>query len=210
MKQVLTLIALIAFTTGVFSQENRVEINKSFSDITEVIVDVVFCNIDIQASDSPDVSVKGLIQWDKKNDQFQFETKVQGTTLYVNVKHPKKYRSRTSGNLSLTMPAMTDLEASSVSGTIRATGVGQRSVKLTTVSGDIEASKIGSPVKATSISGNIQLNAIQGHVTTSTISGNQYLADVDGNLKGSSISGNFKIINLKGNREISTVSGSVR
>lgn len=210
MKRLITFIAMTAFATFVFAQENRVEINKSFPNITEVIVDVVFCNIDIQPSDDSNVIIKGYIEWNKKNDTFQFETKVKGTTLYVNVKHPKKFKSSTSGKISLTMPAMTDIDVSSVSGNILASGVGQRYVKLSTVSGDIEASKIGSKVKASSVSGNIQLTDINGHVSTSTISGNQHLADVSGNLKGSSISGNFKIINLKGNREISTVSGSVR
>lgn len=210
MRRLITFIALTAFATFVFAQENQVEINKSFPNITEVIVDVVFCEVNIVASEEADVSVKGYIQWDKKSDQFQFETKVNGTTLYIDVKHPKKYRSRTSGNLSLVMPVMTDIDVSSVSGNIQASGVGQRYVKLSTVSGDIKATKIGSKVKASSVSGNIQLTNINGHVSTSTISGNQHLADVEGNLKGSSISGNFKITNLKGNREISTVSGSVR
>ena len=210
MKRLVTFIALLTFATFVFAQENKVEINKSFPNITEVIVDVVFCEVDIQSSENPDVSVQGYIKWEKEKYQYEFITKVTGTTLHVEVKHPRHSKGRTAGKLTLKMPAMTDIDVSSVSGNILASGVGQRYVKLNTVSGDIEASKIGSKVKASSVSGNIQLTAINGHVSTSTISGNQYLADVDGNLKGSSISGNFKIINLKGNREISTVSGSVR
>jgi len=210
MKRLITFTALLTFATFVFAQENQVEINKSFPNITEVIVDVVFCEVDIQASEDADVSVEGLIKWQKEKHQYEFVTKVSGTTLHVEVKHPRHSKGRTIGKIALKMPAMTDIDVSSVSGNIRASGVGQRYVKLNTVSGEIEASKIGSKVKASSVSGNIQLTDINGHVSTSTISGNQHLADVSGNLKGSSISGNFKIINLKGNREISTLSGSVR
>jgi len=210
MRRLITFIALMAVTTFVFAQNNQVEINKSFPNITEVIVDVVFCQVDIQASEDADVSVEGIIKWEKEKYQYEFVTKVSGTTLHVEVKHPRNSKGRTSGKIILKMPAMTDIDVSSVSGNISASGVGQRYVKLNTVSGEIEASKIGSKVKASSVSGNIQLTDINGHVSTSTISGNQHLADVSGNLKGSSISGNFKIINLKGNREISTVSGSVR
>lgn len=186
------------------------KIDETFENITDIEVDVIFSNINIEATDGNTVSVKGLIEWSNAKQDFEIITEVRGTTLHIEVDHPRNVKGNTSGNFDIKLPALTDVKVNTISGNVNAAGVGQQSIKLNSISGNLNGEKLTGDVKATTISGNIYLSDIKGHVKTSSISGNLKLIDVDGNLKGSSVSGDFRIENLKGNKEISTVSGSVR
>ncbi|WP_212188763.1 DUF4097 family beta strand repeat-containing protein [Carboxylicivirga sediminis] len=210
MKQLTILIGLLICTLVAFGQTKKVEVDKTFDNITDVEVNVVFSDVVVEAADGNTVHVTGSLTWDRDKDEYEIVTRQSGTTLYVEVKHPRNSRGSAEGQFYITMPAMTDVDVNSVSGDIKVSGVGQRKVKCNTVSGDIVAEKIGSDISANTVSGDIALNGVKGNAKSNTVSGDAELSDIDGNLKGNSVSGDFRITNLKGNREISTLSGSVR
>ncbi len=209
MKRTFMLISLLCCIILAGAQNKSTAIDKTFENITEVEINVVFSDVIVKSVEGNTVSVKGTIKWDRDKDKYEIKTRQSGTILIVDVDHPQKAKGRVSGELYLTMPAMTDVNINSISGDIKISGVGQRKVKCNTVSGDITANKIGSDLHATNVSGNIELDDIKGSVKSNTISGNHTINNVDGNFKGSSISGNFRITNLKGSRDISTLSGNV-
>ncbi|MCU4177839.1 DUF4097 family beta strand repeat-containing protein [Carboxylicivirga sp. N1Y90] len=205
------LILIGAFTVfSLFATAQEAKIDETFENITEIEVDVIFSNVNIEATDGNTVSVKGLIEWSNTKQDFEIITEVRGTTLHIEVDHPRNVKGNTSGNFDIKLPSLTDVKVNTISGNVKLNGVGQQSIKLNSISGNLNGDKLTGDVKATTISGNIYLSDIKGHVKTSSVSGNLKLSDVDGNLKGSSVSGDFRIENLKGNKEISTVSGSVR
>jgi len=210
MKKISILIALFCTVMLASGQQGSTSVDKTFENITEVEVNVVFSDIIIKAGEGNAVHVKGELNWDREKDEYKITTRQSGTTLIVEVDHPRHSRGRASGEFTITMPAMTDADLNSVSGNINVNGVGQRKVKCNTVSGNISADKIGSDISANNVSGNIRLNGIKGNAKSNTVSGNLTASNIDGNLKANSVSGDFTITNLKGNREISTLSGSVR
>jgi len=210
MKKILTFIGIICICATLHSQNRKVEVDKTFENITEVEVNVVFSEVVIESTSGNEVRVQGSINWEREKDDYEIVTRKSGTTLIVEVEHPRNSRGSASGKFHITMPTMTDADVNSVSGDIEITGIGQRKVKCNNVSGDITANKIGSDISANTVSGDITLNDIKGNAKSNTVSGDAELSNIDGNLKGNSVSGDFRIINLKGNREINTLSGSIR
>ena len=210
MKKSFTLIALLCIIALVSAQNKNVSIDKTFENITDVKVNVIFSDVVVKAAEGNTVSVKGSIQWERTKNNYEIKTRQSGTILIVEVVHPRNTKGNASGEFYITMPAMTDVDISSISGDIMVDGVGQRKVKCNAVSGDITAQQIGSDVYAGSVSGDIRLSNIKGNAKANTVSGDLTLSNIDGNFKGSSVSGDFNVTNLKGTREISTVSGSVR
>lgn len=210
MKKLFLLIGIIGFSLVAMAQDRKVEVDKTFENITEVEVNVVFSDVLIEQSSGNSVHVTGSVTWERDKDEYEIITRKSGTTLIVEVDHPRNSRGSASGKFYITMPAMTDADVNSVSGDIKVSGVGQRRVKCNTVSGDIVASKIGSDIYANTVSGDINLDGVKGNAKSNTVSGDAELSNIDGNLKGNSVSGDFRITNLKGNREISTLSGSIR
>ncbi len=210
MKQLTILISLTILSVFACAQSKKVEVDKTFENITNVEVNVVFSDVVVEAAEGNTVHVTGSLSWTRERDEYEIVTRQSGTTLYVEVKHPRNSRGGANGQFHITMPAMTDVDVNSVSGDIKVSGVGQRKVKCNNVSGDIIAQKIGSDLSANTVSGDISMNGVKGNAKSNTVSGDAELANIDGNLKGNSVSGDFRITNLKGNREISTLSGSVR
>ncbi len=210
MKQFTILIALIALSFGLQAQDRKVEVDKTFDNITNVEVNVVFSDVTVEVAEGNTVHVTGSLTWDREKDEYEITTRQSGTTLIVEVKHPRNSKGSASGSFHITMPAMTDADINTVSGDIQVSGVGQRIVKCNTVSGDILAQKIGSDLSTNTVSGDITMKGVKGNAKSNTVSGDAELSDIDGNLKGNSVSGDFRITNLKGNREINTLSGSVR
>jgi hypothetical protein len=210
MKKLFVLIGIISFSVAAFAQDRKVEVDKKFENITEVEVNVVFSDVIIEQASGDKVHVTGYVTWDREKDEYEIITRKSGTTLIVEVDHPRNSRGQASGKFHITMPAMTDADVNNVSGDIKVSGIGQRRVKCNSVSGDIVARMIGSDISANTVSGDISLDGIKGNAKSNTVSGDAELANIDGNLKGNSVSGDFRITNLKGSREISTLSGSIR
>lgn len=210
MKKLFLFIGIITFSVVAIAQDRKVEVDKTFENITEVEVNVVFSDVVIEQATGSQVHVTGSVTWEREKEEYEITTRKSGTTLIVEVDHPRSSKGNASGHFYITMPAMTDADVNSVSGDIKVTGVGQRKVKCNTVSGDIVARKVGSDISANTVSGDISLDGVKGNARSNTVSGDAELANIDGNLKGNSVSGDFRITNLKGNREISTLSGSVR
>lgn len=208
MKKYFLFVLLVALPVITSAQE--VKVNESFENITEIDINLIFSDVEVEAVSGNTVSVEGLLEWSHSKDEYEIIVQKKGTTLVVEVDHPRNSRGKASGKFHIKAPTLTDVKINTVSGNMRIVGVGQRLVKFNTVSGDIVAEKIGSDLKGNTVSGDVMASHIKGHINLSTISGDQTISDVDGNFKGSSISGDFKISNLKGNREISTISGSVR
>lgn len=206
-KALLFALFIIVSTCG---KAQEISIDKEFENITEVKVNVVFSDIEIDAVDENTVKVNGYINYSNTKHKYEIKAYKKGTTLIVEVEHPRKLRGNASGQFHITMPALTDVDVNTVSGDISLNGVGQKFVRLNTVSGKIKAENIGSDIKANSISGDIEVMEAKGNLNLNSISGDQTISDVDGNFNGTSISGDFNISNLKGNRKISTISGSVR
>ncbi|TAJ12740.1 hypothetical protein DMA11_11535 [Marinilabiliaceae bacterium JC017] len=210
-KSILLLLMVCgAITIQARDLDIRVDVNKSFPDITQVEIKAFCLDVIIEPHDANEVKLDGFVEWDRSKEKYEIQTNVYGGKLVITVKHPHSTRGRVDGKLYLKMPALTDIDVESISGNINVTGIGKKYADFETISGDITAKKIGCSVEAESISGEISLENIAGDVETSTISGDQQFHNIDGDLNGSSISGDFTISDLKGNRKVSSVSGSIR
>jgi DUF4097 and DUF4098 domain-containing protein YvlB len=113
--------------------------------------------------------------------------------------------------LQIRVPADVQLEISTVSGNIVASGV-RGKVRLKSVSGDIRSDVAGTDVDAKTVSGNVELtgSSAKSRVRASSVSGNVELIRVIGDVESRSTSGNVGI-QMQGADDVraQTVSGDI-
>ncbi|WP_430810033.1 MULTISPECIES: hypothetical protein [unclassified Carboxylicivirga] len=207
-KYLLTTLSLF-LGFSMLAKGQSISVDKQFENITNVEINVVFSDVHIEAGDGNTVHITGSIQAERNVEDYEITTKKQGTTLYLEVEHPRRTKGKVKGHFHLIMPSMTDVVINSVSGKQVVSGIGQRMVSCNTVSGNITANKIGSKLSINTVSGDYSVDGVRGDVKTNSVSGDGRLSNIDGNLKGNSVSGDFTISHLKGTREITTLAGNV-
>lgn len=92
--------------------------------------------------------------------------------------------------LTIKVPVTADLEASSVSGSIKVSG-SRGEQRLKSVSGDIQSQVAGTDVNATSVSGRVELTGTgkESHVRATSVSGDVKLNRMGGDIEARSTSG---------------------
>jgi hypothetical protein len=160
-------------------------------------------------------STAASLQKAKDNaDMVKIEVGREDGRVNIETKYPE---GRAAGrkldvsvDYTLTVPAAASVTGETVSGDVRAAGMGGLA-KLTTVSGNIEAAKMKNDGVFTTISGNIALEEIVGDVEANDISGSISLAQLSGTVKAETISGNVDIKNLSGlkSASVSVHSGEI-
>jgi hypothetical protein len=189
------------------AQEVLASISSSFSGVETIQVKSVFCNVKVYAGSSQTVEVDGEIRGVRRVDEIKIRTQQSGSVLEVWVEYPRNFRGNVKGFLDLEVPVEVSLKAESVSGNIKATGVGRELVWLKTVSGNVEAQGIPCDLEAASVSGNVIARMIEGNLEAQSVSGNLQVSNVTGALKGGSTSGNVKVEMIEGAVKVKTTSG---
>ena len=108
---------------------------------------------------------------------------------------------------TVTVPAGTEVQLTSVSGSLDASTSGD--LDATSVSGDLSVSGSAGTVQASTVSGDVALAGVSGAITVSTVSGNIDGADMTGRMAMSSVSGRVDVTGAESSAEISTTSGHV-
>ncbi len=189
------------------AQEVLASIGSSFSGVESIRVKSVFCNVTVYAGSSQTVEVDGEIRGVRRVDEIRIKAQQNGSVLEVWVEYPRNFRGNVKGFLDLEVPVGVVLKAESVSGNIKATGVGREQVWLKTVSGNVEAQGIPCNLEAASVSGNVTARMIEGDLEAQSVSGNLQISNVTGALKGGSTSGNVRVEMVEGAVKVQTTSG---
>jgi hypothetical protein len=146
-------------------------------------------------------------------DQVRILVTQTGNGVHVKTDYPNREGNfNVSVDYVVTVPSMTSLDVSSVSGDITATGCGGN-VRLKSVSGDVRSSQIGGSSELESVSGDLSLDSVGGEGSGKTVSGDVTLASVGGPVSAESVSGEIELVEAAGagmNLEASTFSGKIR
>jgi DUF4097 and DUF4098 domain-containing protein YvlB len=187
---VAVLALLLAF--GMAETASAKEIHKTFSGIKAVDLSTVSGDCVIKTHGSSEVIVDVVYEVEPEG-AVEFEFKESGKTLVIKEEWGKgKRHNYTSGKIAwtLTVPAETEIEFS-------------------TASGDITASGLTGGIDARTASGDIDLRDMKGDLELSTASGDADLVNLDGDIEISTASGDISVENASGDVELSTASGDI-
>jgi DUF4097 and DUF4098 domain-containing protein YvlB len=172
---------------------------------------------------SGDISITA---WDRREVDVQGElgtgvervdVNAQGDGVEVRVilkdrdwQHSNGWRDG-EARLQIKVPATVELDASTVSGSIRASGM-RGEQRLKSVSGDIRSDGVGTDVNATTVSGRVELTGTgkEAHVRATSVSGDVRLNRMSGDIEARSTSGSVDVDAIDASDvRVGVVSGSL-
>lgn len=185
------------------------QVKKSFSDVTSLEVNGVFCQVSIEAVGGDVVEFDGKVSSSPQTDELKILYKQTGTDLKVWVEMPKRWNSTTSGSLVFKVPRSTNVKVDNVSGNVTAKGLAGSSLVLKSVSGNVQSNAVASNLKAETVSGNVVITTVDGNLNASSVSGNVEVTQVSGQLNASTVSGRLMVKKVQGQTSASSVSGDL-
>jgi len=186
-KNTLYLLVLIAIL-GPSSLYGQKEIQKTFNGIKEIRLTTASGNCTIKKSGSAAVIVDLKHTYD--DDEYTPSLTQEGDRLVIKEKFHSN-NSSGSADWTLTVPDNLDIE-------------------FTTGSGDVEASGLSMDLRATTGSGNFVFTNTTGEIKGNTGSGNVELENVDGTINATSGSGGFRVSKSKGELHLTSGSGNFK
>ena len=204
---VLALAILVAFSF--IDTASAEEIKETFDGISKVDLSSVSGDCVVRTHSSDEVIVE--LYYDVKPESlFDPEMKKSGSTLVLKEKWKKRKNLSTSGEIiwTLTVPADTEIEFSTASGDITASGL-TKSIEASTASGDIKLENMKADVDISTASGDADLVNLKGDIEISTASGDIDIVESSGDIELSTASGDIKAVNVRDEIDLSTASGDI-
>jgi DUF4097 and DUF4098 domain-containing protein YvlB len=206
MKRFLMMASVVLLTVAVSAQK---QVKQSFNDITELSVNGIFCDVNIDVASQDKVDFEGQLSPLDIPEGYKILYKQNGTQLKVWVEMPNRNNSGVSGVLTFKIPRNTNVNVENISGEVTAKGLAGTSLVLKSVSGDVDLQNIQSNLKSETVSGNLLINDVSGNLQASSVSGRLEVTKVGGWLNAGSVSGDVKIRHVSGEAKVNSVSGSI-
>lgn len=210
---VVTVLALALFVAlGYAETASAEEVTKTFGGITKVELSSVSGDCVVKTHRSDEVIVELFYDVDPEGT-FEYEMKESGKTLVLKEKWKKRKGERhhyTSGEIiwTLTVPADTEIEFSTASGDIIASGL-TKSIEASTASGDIVLEDMKADVDISTASGDADLVNLNGDIEISTASGDITIKNSGGDIELSTASGDIKAAGVSGEVDLGAASGDI-
>ncbi|MFT3740909.1 MAG: DUF4097 family beta strand repeat-containing protein [Breznakibacter sp.] len=185
------------------------QVKKSFSDVTSIDVNGIFCQVSVESVAGESVEFDGKVLSSPQSDDIKILYQQTGTDLKVWIETPKRWNSTMTGSLTFKVPRTTNVKVDNVSGNVSVKGLAGGSVVLKSVSGNVQSSSISSNLKAETVSGNLLVTTVDGNLNASSVSGNVEVTQVSGMLNASTVSGRLMVKKVQGQTNASSVSGSL-
>jgi DUF4097 and DUF4098 domain-containing protein YvlB len=204
------VLALLA-VSGIAYMVSAEEVTKTFDGIKKVELSSVSGDCVVKTHKSDEVIVE--LYYDVTPEgAFEYEMKESGKTLVIKEKwgRNKKHRNM-SGDVSwtLTVPADTEIEFSTASGDITASGL-TKSIEASTASGDIDLRDVSADIDISTASGDATLVNLEGDVEISTASGDIEIEDSEGDIELSTASGDIDATDVSGDIDLGAASGDIK
>lgn len=205
-RNILLMAALLASTFAATSQH---QVKQSFTNVTEVEIEGIFCQVNIDAANQDQVDFEGSLQPEGISGQIKILHQQNGSKLRVWIETPKRNTSNVTGTLTFKVPMGTNVNVHNVSGNVKAIGLAGTTLQIHNVSGNIQARNIQKGMICKTVSGSITTDGIGGNLNASTVSGSLNLKGIKGSLTASSTSGLVNVQTIDGDCAATSVSGSI-
>jgi len=141
----------------------------------------------------------------------QIDVQTTGNEVRVETKYPKSHNRNLNVSVEyvLMVPDRASANINSVSGSIRATGLGGKT-RLHTVSGSVDGQRLQGPAEAKSVSGQVSVGDTLDSVTCESVSGSVRVSNAGGETQAKSVSGDVTVEMSRGSVEAEAMSGDVK
>ncbi len=195
-KLIFVLFSLTLSLIG-YSQKESVQKEDVFKNANQLIIDADFCAVNIQGSNSSDISFKSTIKSEENLEAYDVETKFNDGVLNISVKKPDQWKSHW-GEISLVIPPNIIVDATSQSGKIEINNAKGIKLNFISKSGHINLKASDGQVSIQSPAGDLSVNGFKGNIKSRTKSGAVNISDIDGTFDIGCRKGNINISNAKG------------
>lgn len=199
------------FLAGCTDQNTQVDaIDQTFEQVRYLKVYGGFCTVEIEGSDTDQLSVTGEVRGNTKPGSYMLQSKLDDDgTLKIWVKEPVARIGTASGNLRLKVGKQTEIKVVNESGDVYVRDMIGEKVRVKTSSGDIVATDINTYMRIKTLEGDIRVANHQGDLKTKSTSGDHQLVDVEGNILSISSSGDINYTNTVGSLQAESTSGDI-
>lgn len=209
MKRGMTIVVSLAVFLLVCGHSHAAggkEIQKRFEGIESIELKSVSGDCVIKTHRSDEVIVD--LYYDvEPEDAFEYKFRESGNSLIIKERwHDGSRRSDVSW--TLTVPAETEIEFATASGSLTVSGL-SKSLEANTASGDIEIQDVSGEVEISVASGEIVVKNSRGKMKISTASGDIDMKKCGGEVKLSTASGDIEASGIEGEIKLSTASGDI-
>ncbi len=208
MRRGMIVVALtLMLAVGLAETAPAKEMHKSFSGIKAVELSTVSGDVLIKTHSANKVVVD-VIYDVEPDDVIEFIFKESGKTLTIKEKWQGSSR-RSDVQWTLTVPADIEIDFSTASGDITATGLTGK-IDATTASGDIDLRDMKGDMELTTASGDATLVNLEGDIEISTASGDISVDNASGDLELTTASGDIEASGLNNKIDLSVASGDIK
>ncbi len=176
-------------------------------------------DIQVDTWNQPQVQIQAMkisrastLELAQQNAQLvQIEVETVGNEVQIETKYPKSNNRNLNVSVEyvLMVPDRAAASINSVSGSIRATGLGGK-VRLHTVSGSVDGQRLQGPTEAKSVSGEVSVVDTLDSVICKSVSGSVRASNVGGETEAKSVSGDVTVEMSRGSIEAEAMSGDVQ
>jgi DUF4097 and DUF4098 domain-containing protein YvlB len=206
-----TILALVVLiVSGYAGTAVAEDVREAFDGVTKVELSSVSGDCIVMTHRSDEVIVE-LFYDVKPEGSFEYEMRKSGKTLVIKEKWGRGGRHKNmSGDVSwtLTVPADTEIEFSTASGDITASGL-TKSIEASTASGDIDLKDMEADIDISTASGSAELVNLKGNIDISTASGDIDIEDSSGDIELSTASGDIDATGVSGEFDLGAASGDI-
>jgi DUF4097 and DUF4098 domain-containing protein YvlB len=211
-KQVL-LFLLLGLVAAAARADVRVDENRFMNTDGRIQIIAVTGEFEIVGSDSDQLVITGTLGTDVREMTIEGDEGYWTVELHAIQSQGRMYRGSTRSRLTILVPLDAEVEASTVSGNLKADNLSGRRVSLQSVSGSVRLDRAAPEwLEVQTVSGGQQLKSGGTHDNRlRSVSGNIEASELSGRISANSVSGNIRIEGFDANDvEAETVSGRIR
>ncbi|UCF04106.1 MAG: DUF4097 family beta strand repeat protein [bacterium] len=182
------------------------EVQKTFEGIKEIEINTVSGDCIIKTHRSDEVIVDLFYDVEPKG-AFKYKIKESGKTLLIKERWGPG-SSQGEVTWTLTVPAETEIEFSSASGDLTASGL-TKAIETSTASGDIDIEDFKGEMEIAAASGDIDVRNAHGEIEISTASGDIKIRKSGGEIELNTASGEIDAVDISDEIDLNTASGDI-
>ncbi len=208
MKKMVCAFLVALLVSGIaFGSELTGTFVKKYQGVTRFEMDSLFITAELKGSTGSETKVEAFDI--PKNIRVTLEKKGETLILRV-VKDNWLSIPNIKARFVITLPAKTDCDLGSASGSIAIEGMSGAEMKIRTASGSVQCSGMDVPLNVSTASGSIGVSDSNAGKLLSTASGSVMLENSSGDSVINSASGTIRLENVQGAIKAESLSGSVK
>jgi len=178
------------------------------TDPKELIINSVFCKVNIQQAEGDKSVINGKLEAMEAHDDYVINIDDNGQTLTLSFDVPTDAKSSYAGEFNVSVANDVKVIVKATSGNVTLNNLTTCNADIETVKGKITGNNVSGNVKATTQNGDIKFTKADGTLELSTSNGKVDVIDSKGSLTFDTSDGATTVNNFSGKLNAKTIAGT--